>query len=531
MDPKISVYFNDGMGVESFATVLRWSREPESRYYMIGERKYHFDWDQVTAITSQTGGEDRLTKYLNEEFKLPIYRDLNVRYVQIARAGPHEKDGIVILSDSRQEEHIYIEGAYKLSDELLVSGVVPAYGGGTHICSQKSKRFVAETFINFDLHEHKVCWRDPEEPDLCSACARKLREELSPKPAKKSRPKKSKLDRFDLLELFPEDATPEEPLIQQPTPDNITPILRVFGYNRDEAGRIAESDKAFQEFNAKVCGLVLNYNASEGRRIRESDSIIDDYNRKLFGLVFNFNSTESTRLREAKRYDVAPRIGIYPLELWGWSRQDALDYIAKHLGITWVRSRCSFCPFNRLTEDDLERHKNFPEELAEALFIEFVALAFNFRSTLYRNRSLYEIAVEHDMKLGLQLFDRKIEDCRWSLYRVRRIYHPKDGDPTKKGKTDRAVERLETGTRAEMAGEFTRRARGLMVERHHNHLYAYVRHRSELLFPTGEEFYVISPATVETKAAYSMDRFNNRWNLLITPGAAQGSAGQAALHY
>jgi hypothetical protein len=496
MEPRLPIYFNDGMGVESFATILRLHLEPEMMYFRINGRKVAFDWDQVIMLTSQTGDEDAITRFCNEEYKLPIFRERNIRYVQIARAGPLEKDGIVILDDTRQPHTIFIEGAYKLSDELKVSGTVPQFGGGVHKCALKFKRFTAETFVSFDLNGTKVCSRVAGEGEVCADC-RKHRDAAA-------------------------DA---------PGGGVIMPAMRAFGFNVDEAHRISESEKAFRDFNESVCGLAFGYNADETSRIKESDAAIAQYNQKNYASVFGFNADEVHRLREAKQYDIAPRIGIYFLELWGWSRQTAYDYIKKHTGIGWPRSRCSYCPFNSLTESDIERHRAHPAELADALLVEHIALAINPRSTLYPKSSLYEIAVGHDLSAGLKLFDAHVDSCEHSFYRVRRIYYPKKGDVTKKGTTDRAVERLATGTRAEMQREFTRQAKGLLVERHLNHLYAYKRHRSEVLFPTGEEFYVVCPSTVETKARYSMERFDQKWHMLIAPDAARLSPGQIGLNF
>ena len=217
---------------------------------------------------------------------------------------------------------------------------------------------------------------------------------------------------------------------------------------------------------------VFGYHAGEQDRIRHSHQAIQSFNEQAFGLVFGFNARETERLTEARQYDIAPRIGIYPLDVWGWDRQRCLDYIKQVLGITWVRSRCCFCPFNRLTADDIERHRQHPEELAEALLIEFIALAMNPRATLYPKRSLYKVATAHQLHRGLQLFDDHLAHCEWGYYRVRRLYHMKAGDPHQKGLTDRAVERLATGTRAAMMREFTANTGGLTVERHHHHLYA-----------------------------------------------------------
>ena len=131
----LPIYVNDGMGVESQAIFLRWYLEPETRCFLLGGQQVPFEWEQITMLSAQTGSEDRLTKFLMEQYKLPLYRELGIRYVQVARAGPHEQDGIVILSDTRSPDTLYTEGAYQLADELKVSGTVPQYGGGIHKCA------------------------------------------------------------------------------------------------------------------------------------------------------------------------------------------------------------------------------------------------------------------------------------------------------------------------------------------------------------------------------------------------------------
>jgi hypothetical protein len=99
----------------------------------------------VIVITSQTGGEYLSTKRLREKYILPILRDRAVRTVQVARAGPKEEDGIVVLDDTTEPYTVYIEGAYTLEQELRTSGVVPSYAGD-HICSIKTKAVPIETW-------------------------------------------------------------------------------------------------------------------------------------------------------------------------------------------------------------------------------------------------------------------------------------------------------------------------------------------------------------------------------------------------
>lgn len=480
---RLPIYVNYGMGVESEAALEKWIEDPSSRYFALGGHRIPFDWDQVTLVSSQTGGEDRLTKYLVTQFTLPRLRDLEIRFVQVARAGPLQSDGIVILSDTRAPDTLYIEGAYTLQDELLATGTVPQFAGGRHLCSLKTKRDVVEPFVNFDLNEPKVC-EYPRREDVAAG-------------------------------------------------QQVPPVLRFYNYNAGEQARIRESDAAIREHNLKSCGIAFSYNSNEGSRISESDAAIAKLNEHYgYGLAFAFNRDEQSRITEAKTYDIAPRVGIYPLELWGWSRERCLDYIRERLGVLWHRSRCSFCPFNSLTASDIERHKLYPEELSNALLIEYIALAMNPRATLYKTRSLYEIAVEHQMSEGLRLFDEQVKAAAWSLYRVRRIYNAKGGDPHKKGQTDRCVERLDTGTREAMQRAFQEKAKGLLVESHRLHLYAYVRHRAaEELYPTAEEYFVACPNTVQTKARYGVEWFDEKWYRTVGFDPSRASAGQLGLSF
>lgn len=131
------VYLSWGMGVESSAILARWIMEPESR---------DFPLDRLTVITAQTGDEWSDTKALCEEYMFPLLRAHGVRLVQVARAGHLEEDGIEVLDDTREPYTLYIDGAYKLSDELALSGTVPTFGG-VHKCALKFKAFVLESWL------------------------------------------------------------------------------------------------------------------------------------------------------------------------------------------------------------------------------------------------------------------------------------------------------------------------------------------------------------------------------------------------
>lgn len=130
-----------GMGVESTALLLRFLERPDLR---------DFDLSDMIVISAQIGNEYLDTKRNVETHVLPRLREHRIRYVQVARAGHLESDGIVVLSDSREPYECLTTGAYKLSDELERAGSVPQYGG-EHKCSLKFKVWPLEFWIKHYL--------------------------------------------------------------------------------------------------------------------------------------------------------------------------------------------------------------------------------------------------------------------------------------------------------------------------------------------------------------------------------------------
>jgi hypothetical protein len=114
---------SNGLGVESVATLLRWIRELETR---------DFDLKDLIVVTAMTGKEwpDTIDKF--QRHMLPLFRKHGLRYVQLGRAGHLEKDGIVVLDDSREPQKLFADGAYTLFQELQLAGTVPQFGGAHH---------------------------------------------------------------------------------------------------------------------------------------------------------------------------------------------------------------------------------------------------------------------------------------------------------------------------------------------------------------------------------------------------------------
>lgn len=140
---KQIVIQSHGMGVESQAIFERWVADPSSR---------PFDsWDQLIVVTAQVGEEHKKDTIRDMEARtLPLMRELGVRFVELARRGHLEEDGIVILQDTREPYKLHPDGCYKLSDELLSSGTVPQFGG-EHRCAMKFKAFVIETWLAWEF--------------------------------------------------------------------------------------------------------------------------------------------------------------------------------------------------------------------------------------------------------------------------------------------------------------------------------------------------------------------------------------------
>ncbi|MFI9553651.1 hypothetical protein [Nonomuraea endophytica] len=128
-----------GLGVDSTAILLRWLTDPASRW---------FDLRDLVVVTAQTGDEWVETAYLVEQHIYPLLARHGVRTVQVARAGPRQKDGIVVLDDTTHPILCLSSapGAYRLSEELLSVATVPQ-SGGIRKCSLKFKGWPLDEFI------------------------------------------------------------------------------------------------------------------------------------------------------------------------------------------------------------------------------------------------------------------------------------------------------------------------------------------------------------------------------------------------
>lgn len=248
----------------------------------------------------------------------------------------------------------------------------------------------------------------------------------------------------------------------------------------------------------------FGYNAEENGRIARSESATSER------IAFGFNAEETDRIERSQEYNTQSRQAFYPLQDWGWNRQACTDFLASVFGIIWKRSACVYCPFNALGPEGLERHRLHPDQVGDAMAMEHISLALNPRGTLYKKRSLIEIASAEGNEPAILRYRDRIHSGPWSLYRVRRIY-------SARGRADRAVENLAAFENRECAEQsLQRRAAelGLVVERLRDIAYVWRERRSETLFPTREDFMTVAPMAVDDKARYGLTWFEQKWAAL-----------------
>ena len=131
-----SVVVSYGLGLDSTCLLLRWLTEPQTR---------DFDLTDMVVVTAMTGDEFDSTAKDVETYMLPLFRRLEIRYIQCARSErttTTSGDGVVILDDSTCPERLHIDGAYRLSTEMITAGTVPQLGGARKWFTRRGGRSI-----------------------------------------------------------------------------------------------------------------------------------------------------------------------------------------------------------------------------------------------------------------------------------------------------------------------------------------------------------------------------------------------------
>ncbi|MFF6969323.1 hypothetical protein ACFY9G_38865 [Streptomyces anthocyanicus] len=94
---------NWGLGAGSTAYLARMLTAPAT---------HGIDLDRTAVLYMATGSEWPETRFLIEEFMLPLLREHGVRLVQLARNGHRKEDGFTVLDDSRSPKRLLARGPW-----------------------------------------------------------------------------------------------------------------------------------------------------------------------------------------------------------------------------------------------------------------------------------------------------------------------------------------------------------------------------------------------------------------------------------
>ncbi|WP_405018081.1 hypothetical protein OHV05_14860 [Kitasatospora sp. NBC_00070] len=181
----------------------------------------------------------------------------------------------------------------------------------------------------------------------------------------------------------------------------------------------------------------------------------DEFGGRPFRHILGFAAEELRRAERDEGFTAIGRRPEYPLiDEWGWDRHRCEQYLLDTFGEPWSRSACGYCPFSAGRHgraELIERWRAEPAVGAQALALEYTAMALNPRSKLYGTVSAQEVARRHGLVDVLGEFEEHLRRQRWSVYEVRRIIHARRDDPAAKGAAWRSVRTRFAGSRADAA--------------------------------------------------------------------------------
>ena len=295
-------------------------------------------------------------------------------------------------------------------------------------------------------------------------------------------------------------------------------------------------------------GTVPQYSGGHRCSIKFKGFPIDSFQRsqaggQTVGKLFGYNADEYKRAAEANKHQARrdKKAGArtfaldYPLIRLGWDRKAVQSYVQERTGLAMAKSYCPVCPFTGVCSpqlDHLKRLRKYPNLAARVLRLEYVSMALNDNSSLYKDDTLFQRVTNDQNTDALGQFGARLDEEDWAVYRVQRAYtagrrpecrathgdrcaKPECRDRSIKGTVYRSVKTVRTGSRAE-AGAFLRNAavalnrriehstvHGLGVDRVRTH----ARPDSKT-YGAVEDFYVSAPAGVQDKAR---DSFATVW--------------------
>lgn len=315
-----------GCGIDSLSLLIEYIENPESR---------DFPLENLIVVHAVVGGESIETQRLMEEVFFPLCRRHNIWVIQVCRNGEYEKDGITILSSTRQPTKFYLRGDYCLFTHLIMSGTVPQRGGSGRLCTLKFKGWVIDVvalLLFDDSPRQRYIGFNADET------------------------KRAKIESSNTEEKAP---------------------YYLIGYNADETGRL--KDKSFGKHQAY--DYAIGFNADETGRIKES---------KERRQIFRFPLIEMDHGRQWCQTRVNELVTRFTQ---GRITQGKKSFCVN--GCPFSECNGKKRQRGNNTHGDLRQDWiNEPEYGGEAAFMEHIALAINEHQPLYVQQLVLEILQE-----------------------------------------------------------------------------------------------------------------------------------------
>lgn len=133
---------------DNLDTIINWGRRRRQHgpHQLTAPDAHGINLDRTAVLYMATGSEWPETRLLADEFMIPLLRKSGVRFVQLARNGHLQADGVTILDDSRQPEQLFARGSWTLWDDQESVGTVPQVAG-TRKCSLWAKGDVGDWWL------------------------------------------------------------------------------------------------------------------------------------------------------------------------------------------------------------------------------------------------------------------------------------------------------------------------------------------------------------------------------------------------
>lgn len=234
------------------------------------------------------------------------------------------------------------------------------------------------------------------------------------------------------------------------------------------------------------------------------DALIEDLTGgQKFRHVIGFNRDELSRVKRDQSYSGVDRKSEYPLVEWGWGRIYCEQYLKERFKERWTKSCCTFCPFVSAPSmpEHLQRWERQPRSCAEALLMEYTALALNPTQTLYPRKRALHVVEEAGLRKCLGAYARLMREASWALYRVRRAWRTDGGA---KRATDTLASNGRAGMERRLRAAAKRAGKSVQVDEDHSRV---VLKRRPTRFPGKEEMLAVAPAGVEEKRTPGFDKW------------------------